>query len=78
MNHAPTNRDQDADPGSCGHRKFHRVGIQRAPVPPFRLYLLTCRDCGTTLATQTLRGRRENAPGNGSPEPALEEDEAVS
>jgi len=76
MNHAPKHRTQDEDPGSCAHRRFNRVGIQRAPVPPFRLYLMTCRDCGTTLATQTLRGRRESA--TGEPEPALEEDEAVS
>ena len=32
-----------------------RMGIQEFPFEPFRLYLVTCRDCGTTLTTKTLR-----------------------
>lgn len=62
------------NPSVCRHRSFLRVGIQRAPIPPFRLYLLTCRDCGTTLTTQTVRRRREAAGGAAAPAPALEED----
>ena len=53
-------RTPTGNPSECHHRAFLRVGIQRAPVPPYRLYLLTCRDCGTTLTTQTIRGRRES------------------
>ncbi len=62
------------NPSACRHRTFLRVGIQRAPVPPFRLYLLTCRDCGTTLTTQTVRRRCEAAGGAAAPAPAPEED----
>lgn len=46
------------DPGTCCHPTIERIGIQKAPVPPFRLYLVTCTVCGTTLATSTLRRAR--------------------
>ena len=61
-------------PAACRHRTFIRVGIQRAPLPPYRLYLLTCRDCGTTLTTQTIRGRRESSRRSPETSAALEED----
>jgi hypothetical protein len=67
--HHPT-----GSPAACRHRTFIRVGIQRAPLPPYRLYLLTCRDCGTTLTTQTIRGRRESSRRSPAPSAALEED----
>jgi hypothetical protein len=38
-----------------------RAGIQRFPVPPYRLYLLHCRSCGTTLSTHTLRKEKPRA-----------------
>jgi hypothetical protein len=48
-------RPGQIDPGSCCHPTIERIGIQKAPVPPYRLYLVTCTTCGTTLATSTLR-----------------------
>jgi len=42
----------------CPHHWLNRAGIQRFPVPPYRLYLLNCRSCGTTLSTWTLRIER--------------------
>jgi hypothetical protein len=45
------------DPADCGHVRLRRIGIQRSPLSPRRLYLVTCRDCGTTLTTRTLRDR---------------------
>jgi hypothetical protein len=57
-----TPSSQDGNPASCGHARFQRIGIQKAPVPPYRLYLMTCRACGTTLATMTLRRVRESVP----------------
>jgi hypothetical protein len=68
----------EGDPGRCRHRRFLRAGIQRAPLPPYRLYLLTCRECGTTLTTQTVRNRREASGTGAKPETALEEDLAVA
>lgn len=70
---ARRSRPPEGNPSHCLHRTFIRVGIQRAPVPPYRLYLLTCGDCGTTLTTQTIRGRRESA--TKSPEPAAPQEE---
>ena len=66
-------RSPASDPARCRHRRFLRVGIQRAPMPPYCLYLLTCRDCGTTLTTQTVRSRRD-AGKPPAPATALEED----
>jgi hypothetical protein len=62
-------RPGDVDPGSCSHPAIVRIGIQKAPVPPYRLYLVTCRSCGTTLATSTLRKERSfaDAPGADAP-----------
>ncbi|HEU4395917.1 MAG TPA: hypothetical protein VFS92_10145 [Planctomycetota bacterium] len=45
--------------GPCRHPRLTRIGIQESPFEPFRLYLVTCRDCGTTISTKTLR--REDA-----------------
>ena len=67
MIHRPHPRPDIGNPASCPHRTFGRVGIQRAPVAPFRLYLLTCRDCGTTLTTQTLRARRARSVRTATP-----------
>ena len=50
---------KDPDPGECRHGSLQRLGIQRFPVEPFRYYLMTCRACGTTLTTATLRRCRE-------------------
>lgn len=43
------------DPSACRHRRLLRIGIQESPSEPFRLYLVTCRDCGTTVTTKSLR-----------------------
>jgi hypothetical protein len=43
----------------CDHVRLRRLGIQRMPFPPYRVYLLVCRSCGTTVATQSIRRRRE-------------------
>lgn len=75
---ARTPRPPDGNPSGCRHPTFRRVGIQRAPVPPYRLYLLTCGNCGTTLTTQTIRGRRESSRRSPEPAASLEEDTAVS
>jgi hypothetical protein len=69
-------RPQGSGSAGCRHRGFTRVGIQRAPLPPYRLYLLTCRDCGTTLTTQTIRNRRDESDANEEPSAPLEEDTA--
>jgi hypothetical protein len=45
----------DRSPAICRHARVARIGIQESPAAPFRLYLVTCRDCGTTLTTETLR-----------------------
>lgn len=67
-----TTSSRDDNPASCRHARFKRIGIQKAPVAPFRLYLMTCRACGTTLATMTLRRVRESVPAavrkDGSPD----------
>lgn len=47
------------DPATCPHRRLRRIGIQRSPVSPRRLYLLTCLDCGTTITTRSLRDKRD-------------------
>jgi len=49
------------NPAACRHRRLLRIGIQESPAAPFRLYLVTCRDCGTTLTTESLRGDRAPA-----------------
>ena len=54
----------------CRHCRLARAGIQRFPVPPYRLYLLSCRSCGTTLSTWSLRIDRlaeADAPGVAGP-----------
>jgi hypothetical protein len=37
--------------------------MQESPVEPFRLHLLLCRDCGTTLTTERLREERKRREG---------------
>ena len=49
------------DPAACPHERVLRIGIQRSMLGPDRLYLVTCRRCGTTLTTRTLRERIEAA-----------------
>lgn len=78
MNHTGSTPTPQGNPSICRHRAFFRVGIQRAPVAPFRLYLLTCKDCGTTLTTLTIRRRRESRGSSALPSPSLEEDTAVA
>jgi len=52
------------DPSSCPHLRSVRLGIQRFPFPPYRVYLLRCLACETTLTTGSLReARRAPAPG---------------
>ena len=51
------------NPSVCRHRRVRRIGIQESPAAPFRLYLVTCRDCGTTITTETLR---RGDPGRGA------------
>ena len=50
-------------PADCPHDRVQRIGIQKTPFPPYRLYLVTCRACGTTVSTTTLRRRRRRKPG---------------
>ena len=51
------------NPEGCPHRRLLRIGIQESPRAPFRLYLVTCRDCGTTLTTESLREERPEEGG---------------
>jgi len=46
------------DPGACPHERHLRIGDQEIPFPPFKVHLVTCLDCGTTLTVETLRGER--------------------
>jgi hypothetical protein len=55
-----THRSAAKDPPEgCCHPRLQRTGIQKFPFPPHRLYLVTCRECGTTLTTLSLRMVRE-------------------
>lgn len=49
------------DPTDCRHIRSCRLGIQRFPFPPFRVYLLRCLACETTLTTGSLRETRKAA-----------------
>ena len=44
----------------CPHNSFERTGIQRLDIGEIhlRVYLVTCRSCGKTFSTQTLRDMR--------------------
>ena len=55
----------EKDPGACAHERIERIGIQRLPMGKLRLYLVTCRLCGTTLTTRTLRDQRDLRKGKG-------------
>lgn len=57
------------DPATCPHARSVRLGIQRFPFPPYRVYLLRCLACETTLTTGSLREARR-PEGAGSPEGA--------
>lgn len=58
------------DPSSCSHERSCRLGIQRFPFPPYRVYLLRCLACETTLTTGSLREMRKpgDSQGKASPE----------
>ena len=47
----------------CRHLTCQRLGMQESPVEPFRLHLLLCLDCGTTLTTERLRAERKRRAG---------------
>ncbi len=47
------------DPSTCTHERSVRLGIQRFPFPPYRVYLLRCRACETTITTGSLREARK-------------------
>jgi len=47
-------------------------------MPPYCLYLLTCRDCGTTLTTLTIRDRRHASRAVYAPAAVVEEETAGS
>ena len=55
------------DPADCSHLRSCRLGIQRFPFPPYRVYLLRCLACETTLTTGSIRemkkSRTEGEPG---------------
>jgi hypothetical protein len=54
------------DPSLCPHERSVRLGIQSFPFPPYRVYLLRCHACETTLTTGSLReARRPRSPGSG-------------
>ena len=40
--------------------RIARIGIQKSPFPPFRLHLVNCLLCGTTLTTKSLRAFLES------------------
>ena len=44
----------------CRHLVCQRLGMQESPVEPFRLHLLLCTHCGTTLTTERLREERRS------------------
>lgn len=45
----------------CHHfGRFNRLGVQHDPRSGEKLYLLVCRDCGSTVSTRTLRVRRKH------------------
>ncbi len=46
---------QTVDPANCPHHRSCRLGIQRFPFPPYRVYLLRCLVCETTLTTGSIR-----------------------
>jgi len=53
-------------PSDCPHARLVRLGIQRFPFPPYRVYLLRCAACSTTLTTGSLRDqKRTPAPAPG-------------
>jgi hypothetical protein len=51
------------DPSDCSHLRACRLGIQRFPFPPYRVYLLRCLSCETTLTTGSLREIRRASGG---------------
>jgi hypothetical protein len=51
------------DPARCSHLRACRLGIQRFPFPPYRVYLLRCLACETTLTTGSMRDLRKPAAG---------------
>jgi hypothetical protein len=48
-----------ADPGVCAHGNFVRLGVQEIAEAPFRVHLVACGLCGTSIATESLRVLRE-------------------
>lgn len=63
---------QTVDPAHCPHLRSCRLGIQRFPFPPYRVYLLRCLVCETTLTTGSIREAKkakeqeQGAPGPGA------------
>jgi hypothetical protein len=53
------------DPSTCTHDRSVRLGIQRFPFPPYRVYLLRCCACETTITTGSLREARKSRAGSG-------------
>jgi hypothetical protein len=54
------------DPSSCLHHRLQRLGVQDVGVWPYRVHLVICADCGTTLTTESLRSlRRAERKGGG-------------
>jgi hypothetical protein len=49
------------DPGDCAHGRCRRLGVQRVPWKPHRIHLVLCELCGTTISTEQLRLRRQEA-----------------
>ena len=67
---ANVSTDTQVSPPDCPHSRLVRLGIQRFPFPPYRVYLLRCAACSTTLTTGTLREQRGDGaapPLSGSP-----------
>jgi hypothetical protein len=64
MNHPSQHRIYGQDPATCTHGRLRRIGIQKSPLSPHRLYLVTCLFCGTTVTTISLRKFLE---GRGTP-----------
>jgi hypothetical protein len=52
---------QEIDPATCAHARNTRLGIQRFPFPPFRVYLLRCQRCATTITTDSMRELRNRS-----------------
>lgn len=55
---SPLEGHRGPDSAGCLHGRLQRLGVQEVGVWPYRVHLVVCVDCRTTLTTETLRGLR--------------------